>query len=77
MRLYDALGVRVGSERTIEVGTMGFKQETNIFAKAGAGSHANAYARVEVLTPGCLVWGYASVIDEISGDATTIPMVEE
>ena len=77
VRLYDALGVRVGSERTIEVGTMGFKQETNIFAKAGAGSHANAYARVEVLTPGCLVWGYASVIDEISGDATTIPMVEE
>ena len=77
VRLYDALGERVGSTRTLEVGAMGFKQETNIFAKAGAGSHANAYALFEVRTSGCLVWGYASVIDENTGDATTIPMVEE
>jgi hypothetical protein len=77
VRLYDALGVRVGSVRTIDVGPMGFKQETNIFGKAGAGSHANAYARLEVLTAGCQVWGYASVIDENTGDATTVPMVEE
>jgi hypothetical protein len=77
VRLYDALGIRVGSARTIDVGPMGFAQESNIFAKAGAGRHDNAYARVEVLTPGCLVWGYASVIDENTGDATTFPMVEE
>jgi hypothetical protein len=77
VRLHDALGSRVGSTRTIDVGPMGFKQETNIFGKAGAGSHHNAYALVEVVTPGCSVLGYASVIDENTGDATTIPMVEE
>jgi hypothetical protein len=77
VRLHDALGARIGSVRTIDVGPMGFNQESNIFGKAGAGSHANAYARFEVLTAGCQVWGYASVIDETSGDATTIPMVEE
>lgn len=77
VQLYDSLGVPVGSARTLDVGPLGFKQETNIFGKAEAGRHDNAYARVEVETPGCRVWGYASVIDENTGDPTTIPMVEE
>jgi hypothetical protein len=77
VQLHDALGNPVGTAQTVEIGPMGFNQVTNIFGKAGAGRHDNAYARVEILTPHCQVWGYASVIDESTNDATTVPMVAE
>jgi DNA-binding PadR family transcriptional regulator len=35
---------------------------------------ADGYATVEVLTEGGSVWGYASVIDNATGDPTTVPM---
>jgi hypothetical protein len=78
VRLYDVDGNQVGAPVVFDsLGPMGYDQKTNVFGKAGAGRHDNAYARVDVLTPGCSVWGYASVIDELTNDATTIPMVEE
>ncbi len=39
------------------------------------GQQEAASARVEVLSPGGRVWGYASVIDSLSRDPTTVPLV--
>lgn len=43
---------------------------------AGLGQQTRAWARVEVLSPGGRVWAYASVIDGLSRDPTTIPMTQ-
>lgn len=75
--LRNSSGGPVGSQRTLNVPAGGWKQDNDIFEAAGAGTHANAYATVEVLTEGCQVWGYGSVVDNRSGDPTTIPMLRE
>ena len=75
--LRSSAGAAVGSQRTVTVPATGWKQDNDIFQAANAGTHANAYATVEVLTPGCDVWGYGSVVDNRSGDPTTIPMQVE
>ena len=72
--LRNTAGSAVGSQRTVMVPAEGWKQDNDIFQAANAGTHANAYATVEVLTSGCEVWGYGSVVDNRSGDPTTIPM---
>lgn len=72
--LRSSAGGAVGSQRTVTVPADGWKQDNDIFQAANAGNHANAYATVEVLTSGCEVWGYGSVVDNRSGDPTTIPM---
>ena len=72
--LRSSAGSAVGSQRTVTVPADGWKQDNDIFQAAGAGTHANAYATVEVVTSGCEVWGYGSVVDNRSGDPTTIPM---
>lgn len=73
--LRNTSGTAIGSQRTVTVPATGWKQDNDIFASAGAGTHANAYATVEVLTSGCELWGYGSVVDNRTGDPTTIPMV--
>jgi hypothetical protein len=75
--LYDSLGDQTGSPRTIRIDPSGWKQDNDILNRAGAGEHDNAYAKAEVLTEGCTVWGYASVVDGGFGDPTTIPMIVE
>jgi len=70
-------GGAVGSQRTLLVPATGWKQDNDIFQAAGAGTQDNAYATVEVLTPGCQVWGYGSVVDNRSGDPTTVPIQVE
>lgn len=72
--LRSTAGSAVGSQRTVTVPAEGWRQDNDIFQAANAGTHANAYATVEVLTPGCEVWGYGSVVDNRSGDPTTIPI---
>ncbi len=73
--LRDAAGAAVGSPRTVDVPAGGWKQDNDIFTAAGAGTRDDAYATVEVLTAGCEVWGYGSVVDNSSGDPTTVPIV--
>jgi hypothetical protein len=46
-----------------------------VFDKAGVGATSLGFAIVEILTGGCDVWAYASVVDNGSGDPTTIPVV--
>jgi subtilisin-like proprotein convertase family protein len=73
--LRDTAGNAIGSQRTVSVPATGWKQDNDTFQNAGAGNRANAYATVDLLTADCEVWGYASVVDNRTGDPTTIPMV--
>ncbi len=73
--LHDASGVQVGSERIRSIDPSGWKQDNDIFAVTGAGSQDHAYAKTETLTNNCLVWVYASVVDNATGDPTMIPVV--
>ena len=73
--LFDVEGTQVGDERIRQIDPSGWKQDNDIFALTGAGSHDNAYAVIQVLTDGCTAWAYASVIDNATGDPTTIPVV--
>jgi subtilisin-like proprotein convertase family protein len=75
--LRNTAGSAVGSRRTVTIPAMGWQQDNDIFVNAGAGTQQDAYATVEVLTPGCTVWGYGSVVDQRTGDPTTVPMVVE
>ena len=73
--LHDAAGAQVGSERIRSIDPSGWKQDNDIFAVTGAGSHDHAYAMTDVLTNNCTVWVYASVVDNSTGDPTMIPVV--
>lgn len=53
----------------------GWIQQNKVFESAGVAPVPIGYAVVNVLTPGCEVWSYASVVDNGSGDPTTVPVV--
>lgn len=74
IRLYD----HQGFEQKIMYSTVppgGWTQQNRVFERAGVAPIPLGYAVVEVLTPGCEVWTYASVVDNTSGDPTTVPVV--
>ncbi len=73
-RLYDAAGVQLAI-RGFDVPAGGWLQENRIFEVSGAGPVPAGYVTVEVVTDGCLVWAYGSVVDNGSGDPTTVPVV--
>ena len=77
VRLYDASGTQVGGDQNPTVPANGWFQINRAFQKAGAGTQTMAWATVEVLTEGGQVWAYGSVVDEVTGDPTTIPVVIE
>ncbi len=52
-----------------------YLQSDDVFRLSGAGNQDVAYATVEVQTQGCKIWAYASVVDAITGDPTTIPVL--
>jgi hypothetical protein len=75
----SASGLEIGSPVNVTLDAYGFEQINDVFATSGSGSRDNAYAVVNVLTEGCEVWGYGSVIDGVAAfpgtnDATIIPM---
>jgi hypothetical protein len=51
----------------------GWAQQNRIFREAGVDECELGYAAISVETEGCGVWAYASVVDNGSGDPTTIP----
>ena len=73
--LYSKSGSQMGSAIQRSVGPGQWKQDSDIFATVGASSCDLGYAIVEVRTPGCSLWVYASVVDNGSGDPTTIPVM--
>lgn len=64
----------LGKPVTVSVPAKGLLQVGDVFAAAAAGYHDLAWATVEVTTPGALVWAYASVVDNRTGDPTNIPL---
>ena len=76
--LHGADGGQLGSPVAVTgIPAGGWKQVNRIFQVAGAGECPIGYAVVTPVTPGCLVWAYGSVVDNSSGDPTTIPVSVE
>jgi hypothetical protein len=75
VQLYDAAGSPVGSPWTGNVGPGAWRQINDVFGTTGAGSQDAAYAIVEVTSANGSVWAYASVVDNATGDPTTIPVI--
>ena len=73
IRLFDDSGTQIGTTRNQTVRANEYYQINDVFGALGAGETDVAYATVEVLTPGGRVWAYGSVVDEATGDPTTIP----
>jgi glucose/arabinose dehydrogenase len=72
VRLRAADGGALGSPLLFEVGPGEWQQAFDVLA--GLGNRETASAVVEVLTPECRAWAYASVVDRESRDPTTIPV---
>jgi hypothetical protein len=75
--LHGSDGSQLGSTVAVtDIPAGGWKQVNRIFQVAGVSQCPIGYAVVTPVTPGCLVWSYASVVDNGSGDPTTIPMAK-
>lgn len=75
--LYSSNGGQLGNSVTTSIPANQWKQENDIFQKAGVSYCEVGYATVEVTTYGGSVWAYASVVDNGTGDPTTIPVSVE
>jgi len=74
IRLRDAAGADLGHAFEITVGAGGWEQPFDAFAQAGASSTVLASASLEIVSGQGPVWGYASVVDQHTGDGATVPM---
>jgi glucose/arabinose dehydrogenase len=72
VRLKAADGNALGGPLLFELAPGEWQQAFDVLA--GLGNHDTASAVVEVLTPECNAWAYASLIDRDSRDPTTIPV---
>ena len=75
VKLYGSDASKLGNDVTLSVPAGKWIQQDDIFAAAGVASADIAYASVEVTTEGGKVWAYGSVIDNTTGDPTTIPLL--
>jgi hypothetical protein len=74
VQLHDALGHAIGSEQQLAPGPGGVAQLSDVFRLAGAGEADAAYAGIRVTSEGCRMWFYASVIDSLTRDPTTVEL---
>ena len=72
VQLYDSSGSPLGSTFQIDAGPFGWSQVNRVLRDHGV--HDIAYATVELVNADCQSWVYASVVDENTGDPTTIPV---
>ncbi len=70
-QLFDHLGSPLGGWERVTIGPFGWKQVNRVFG--GLGAQSIAYADVHPPAD-CRAWAYASVVDENTGDPTTIPL---
>jgi len=77
IRLFDGSGTQIGTTRSLPVRANEYFQIDDVFTSLGAGEVDEAYATVQVLTPGGRVWAYGSVVDNATGDPTTIPALSQ
>ena len=75
--LYDATGAAVGRQHTETVQPGAWVQINEVFDDLDAGSVASGFAELELVAGDGPVWAYASVVDNATGDATTIPVLME
>ncbi|RLE22906.1 MAG: hypothetical protein DRJ65_12950 [Acidobacteria bacterium] len=73
-KMYSNTGSQLGNTVTTNISGNQWKQENDVFQKAGVSFCEVGYATVEVTTYGGSVWAYASVVDNGTGDPTTIPV---
>ncbi len=79
IRLHRETGQQVGADVGVTLAPGRYWQGDDIFGAAysGAGRRELAYATVTVETADGQVWAYGSVVDNASGDPTTIPILVE
>jgi PKD repeat protein len=75
VKLWNTTGSQVGTTKSITAAAGRWVQQGDIFTSAGAGTQEVAYATVEAQPSGAAVWAYASLVDEATGDPTTIPVL--
>jgi hypothetical protein len=73
-RLYSEDGFPLGNAITTNVAATEWKQINDVFATAGINQCTIGYATVELTSGAGPFWAYASVVDNASGDPTTIPV---
>ncbi len=73
--LYGETGSQLGNTRTTTVDVGRYWQLNDVFAALGAGNQEIAFATVEVLSTDGLAWFYGSVVDNATGDPTTVPVL--
>jgi hypothetical protein len=74
VKLFDETGTPIGNVVSGSVPSGRWMQINDVFAQANVQRCLVGYATVELTTPGASVWAYASVVDNESGDPTTIPI---
>ena len=72
VRLRASAGVPLGGDLIVELAPSEWLQVFDVLEAAG--EQEAAWARIEVLSPAGRVWAYASIIDRLSRDPTTIPV---
>ncbi|PWB70001.1 MAG: hypothetical protein C3F15_14315 [Holophagae bacterium] len=72
IRLYSETGNQLGNTIDTSVPAKEWKQINDVFGEAGVGQCPIGYATVEVRTAGGMIWAYGSVVDNGTGDPTTI-----
>ncbi|MCU0290509.1 MAG: hypothetical protein MUF10_00750 [Thermoanaerobaculaceae bacterium] len=73
--IVDETGAVRGTPKLVEVQPYRWLQVDRIFDVVGAGNLDTAYAVIEVTTTYSKFWAYASVIDNLTGDPMTIPVL--
>jgi hypothetical protein len=74
IRLRGRTGEALGEPLDLTVTRGSLNQIVDAFDLAGAGDQDVAFATVEVTTPGAVIWAYASVIDNRTGDPSIVPL---
>jgi hypothetical protein len=75
VRVHDQDGNQIGSSKHVTTAARRWKQVNDIFAAVGAGDEDVAYATIMVTSGSGQVWVYASVVDNKTGDGTSIPLL--
>ncbi len=76
IQVFGGDGDRIGGSKSLSVATKRWKQVNDVFDAVGAGEEQDiAFATVTVSPADGRVWVYASVVDNQSGDPTTIPVL--
>ena len=75
VRLFDASGQQVGSSQSLALAAGRWRQQSDVFAWVGAGDEEIAYARITASPTTARVWVYASLVDNATGDPTTVAVV--